>query len=898
VAGRSALDFFFAPESVAVIGATDREGTVGRTVLVNLLRGSFPGNVYAINPNRGEALGVRCYPSIRSVPKTVDLAVVVTPARTVPALIGECMDAGVRSAIVISAGFKERGAEGAGLERQIQKQIRRGKMRVVGPNCLGMMNPRLGLNATFARDIARPGSVAFLSQSGALLTSILDWSAREEVGFSAIVSTGSMLDVGWGDLIDFFGEDPETHSILLYMESVGDARSFLSAAREVSLSKPVIVIKAGRSDAGSRAATSHTGALTGSDEVFDAALRRCGVLRVQRISDLFYMAEVLAKQPRPRGPNLTIVTNAGGPGVLATDALVATGGQLAKLSEESLRALDQFLPPHWSHGNPIDIVGDAAPELYARALEIAIKDPNNNGLLVILAPQGMTNPAQVARALQPYARGHGKPVLASWMGGRMVAEGEAILNHAGIPTFAYPDTAARAFVYMWSYAYNLRGLYETPTLAENPEETEAARSRVKALLNRVRGAGRTLLTEAESKDILALYQIPVMTTRIARNEADAVACAQEIGYPVVLKVHSETITHKTDVGGVKLNLANEDAVRVAYRAIESSVAEKVGRNQFLGVTVQPMMHLDGYELILGSSVDPQFGPVILFGSGGQLVEIYRDRALALPPLNSTLAQRLMEQTRIYTALKGVRGRAPVDLFALERVLIRFGQLVIEQPWIKEIDINPLVASPERIVALDARIVLHGPHVTPEQLPKPAIRPYPMQYVARWTMNNGEQVLLRPIRPEDEPLIAKFHESLSDQSVYLRYFHMEKLSTRIAHERLIRKCFIDYDREMALVADRVAPDAGQHEILAVGRLTRIGGGREAEIAVLVTDRFQRAGLGTEMMKRLIQVAREEKMKRIVANFLPENATLRTIAERLNFTVEASEDPEYLTATLRL
>jgi acetyltransferase len=519
-------------------------------------------------------------------------------------------------------------------------------------------------------------------------------------------------------------------------------------------------------------------------------------------------------------------------------------------------------------------------------------------LLVILAPQGMTNPAQVARALQPYARDHGKPVLASWMGGRMVAEGEAILNHAGIPTFAYPDTAARAFVYMWRYAYNLRGLYETPTLTETLEATEAARSQVEALLNRVRGAGRTLLTEAESKQILALYDIPTVTTRIARNETDAVACAREIGYPVVLKVHSETITHKTDVGGVKLGLSNEEAVRRAYRAIEASVAEKAGRDHFLGVTVQPMMRLDGYELILGSSVDPQFGPVILFGSGGQLVEVYRDRALALPPLNSTLAQRLMEQTKIYTALKGVRGRAAVDLPALERILVRFSQLVIEQSQMKEIDINPLVASPERMLALDARIVLHGAEVTTDQLPKPAIRPYPMQYVAQWTMNNGEQVLLRPIRPEDEPLMVRFHESLSDQSVHLRYFHMEKLSTRIAHERLIRKCFIDYDREMALVADRVAPDTGQHEILGVGRLTRMGGGREAEIAVLVTDRFQRAGLGTELMRRLIQVAREEKLERIVANFLLENATLRTIAERLGFTLEPSDDPECMTAALRL
>jgi acetyltransferase len=889
---------FFCPSSVAVIGATERAGSVGRTVLGNLLHGGFKGKVYPVNPSHKQVLGAGCFPRIGAVPEKVDLAVVVTPAATVPGVIRECVEAGARSAIVITAGFKERGAEGAQFESQIQEELRGGKMRLLGPNCLGMMNPRLGLNATFAQEIARPGNVAFLSQSGALLTAILDWSLEEGVGFSAIVSTGSMLDVSWGDLIAFFGEDSQTQSILLYMESIGDARAFLSAAREVALSKPIIVIKAGRSSAAAKAAASHTGALTGSDEVFDAAFRRCGALRVQNISDLFYMADVLGKQPRPRGPRLTILTNAGGPGVLATDALIATGGELAPISNASIEALNQILPPHWSHGNPIDILGDADPERYARALEVEVTDPNSDGLLVILAPQGMTDPARVAERLKPYASGSGKPVLASWMGGKQVAEGEVILNAAGVPTFAYPDSAARAFNYMWRYTNNIKGLYETPVVVDRPETDEQARSKVEAILERVRAAGRTLLTEVESKEVLSFYEIPTVPTRVARKAEEAIECARAMGFPVVLKVHSETITHKTDVGGVKLNLQNEEAVGEAYHAIQNSVTAKAGAESFLGVTVQPMIRLDGYELILGSSVDSQFGPVLLFGSGGQLVEVYRDRALALPPLNTTLAQRLMEQTQVFAALKGVRGREAVDVAALEQILVRFSRLVVEQRRIKEMDINPLLAAPERLLALDARIVLHGNEVADKDLPRSAIRPYPTEYVSRWTMKNGAAVLFRPIRPEDEPLMVKFHETLSEQSVYLRYFHMEKLDTRVAHERLIRKCFIDYEREMALVADYTNPQTGEHEILAVGRLTRQNNSREGEVAVLVVDRCQHQGVGTELLGRLIAAAREEQYERIIAIILPQNTAMRALAAHFGFQIELTADPSMVVAVLRL
>ena len=712
---RPVFDCMFNPHSVAVIGATERPGSVGRTILDNLSVHQFKGNVFAVNPKHRKLLQHPCYPSIAAVPGPVDLAVIVTPAPTVPALVGQCVDAGVRSAVVISAGFKERGAQGADLERQIQSELRRGPMRLVGPNCLGLMNPWCGLNATFAEGLALKGNVAFLSQSGALLTAILDWSLREQVGFSAIVSTGSMLDVNWGDLISYYGEDRKTQSILIYMESVGDARSFLSAAREVALSKPIIVIKAGRTEAASKAASSHTGALTGSDEVFDAALRRCGVLRVQSISDLFYMAEALSKQPRPRGPRLTILTNAGGPGVLATDALIANGGELAPLSPDTVSRLNGILPPHWSHANPIDILGDADPDRYAKALEIAIDDPASDGLLVVLAPQGMTDPAQVAQRLAPYAKTSGKPLIASWMGGKQVAAGETILSAAGIPTFSYPDTAARAFDYMWSYTVRLRGLYETPAIADTLSSVEARKRDAQQLLNSVLSRGRTLLTEFESKQLLQLYGIPTVPTRVAATELEAVAHAAALGYPVVLKLHSETVTHKTDVGGVRLNLADDQQVRSAYREIQNSVIERAGKQAFQGVTVQPMIRTDGYELILGSSLDPVFGPILLFGSGGQLVEVYRDRALGLPPLNTTLAERLMEQTKIHRALKGVRGRPPVDLAALRGVLVAFSQMVLELPRIAEIDINPLIASHEHILALDARVVLLDPKVGDEAL---------------------------------------------------------------------------------------------------------------------------------------------------------------------------------------
>ncbi len=893
---RLALDAIFTPNSVALVGATEKEGSVGRTILRNLISSPFGGTVYPVNPKRPNVLGIKAYPSVTAIPEEVDLAVIVTPAPTVPGIISECVDAGVKGAIVISAGFKETGEEGAKLEQQILEHARRGQMRIIGPNCLGVMRPLTGLNATFASTIARPGNVAFISQSGALLTAILDWSFKEVVGFSAFISVGSMLDVGWGDLINYLGDDAQTRSIVIYMESIGDARAFLSAAREVSYVKPVIVIKAGRTEAAAKAAASHTGSLTGSDEVLDAAFRRSGVLRVDRISDVFYMAEVLAKQPRPKGPRLTILTNAGGPGVLATDALIADGGELASISDETTAALNQLLPPHWSHNNPIDILGDADPERYAKSLETAGKDPNSDGLLVILTPQAMTDPTQTAEQLKPFAKIDGKPILASWMGGAEVAAGVTILNRADIPTFDYPDTAARVFNYMWHYSYNLRGIYETPILPTDDDAPD--RTLAETIIKNARDAGRDILTEYESKQLLAAYDIPTTETKIARSPNDATQIAEQIGYPVVLKLHSETITHKTDVGGVQLNLLDSEAVRRAYQLIEQGVSEHVGKEHFLGVTVQKMVKLDGYELILGSSLDPQFGPVLLFGTGGTLVEVFKDRALALPPLTTTLARRMIEPTKIFTALRGVRGRRPINLAALEQLMVRFSQLVVEQQWIKEIDINPLLVSPDRLLALDARVVVHGKDMAESQLPKPAIRPYPIQYTSTWKMADGPEFTIRPIRPEDEPTMVRFHQTLSERSVYLRYFHFIKLSERVSHERLSRICFIDYDREMVLVAEYFSPETKQPEIIAAARLSKVHGTDEAEFGLLISDLFQKRGLGTELLRRLVKIGRDEGLRRIVGDILSANYDMQHISERLGFHITRSDDHSVVRAEIEL
>lgn len=876
VVRRHPLQSILAPRSIAVIGASDRAGSVGHAILTNLM--NFSGLVYAVNPHHKELLGRPCHATVAELPVVPDLVVIATPAPSVPVVVAQCVDAGVKGAVIMSAGFREVGEAGWELEKQVLAEARRGQMRLIGPNCLGFMLPHSGLNLTFAKSDVRPGRVAFLSQSGALGSAILDWSQQEQVGFSAFVSVGAMLDVGWGDLIDWFGDDPLTSSIILYMESVGDAREFLSAAREVALTKPVIVIKVGRTEAAAKAAASHTGAMVGSDAVLDAAFHRAGVLRVETISELFDMAEILAKQPLPAGPRLAIVTNAGGPGALAADTLETSGGQLATLSADTLAGLNQALPTQWSHGNPIDILGDAGPERFAQAIRLAEKEAGSDGTLVVMTPQMMTDPTAIAHALVSMERVTTKPLLASWMGGAQVEEGRRALNMAGIPTYDYPDTASRIFSLMWQHSRNLAALYETPAaLPETPDAV--ARHEVAAgILHKACQAGNGTLSRMACGQLLEAYGIPVNEARFAASEEEAVTHARELGWPVVVKLFSESITHKSDVGGVKLHLSDEAAVRRAWQEIHAVVPG----HDFQRVTVERMIQRSGVELIVGSTTDEQFGPVLLFGAGGKFVEVFQDHALGLPPLTTTLARRMIQRTRISAVLKGLRGLAPVNEAALEELLVRFSLLIIEQPRIKELEINPLLATAEGFLALDLRAKLHGSEVKDDALPKSAIRPYPERLVSSWKLRDGSDVTIRPIRPDDEPAMVRFHQTLSEDSVRLRYFTPLKLGDRVAHRRLSRICFIDYDREMALVVEKQG--AGGSEILAVGRLTKLRGMNEAEFALLVSDHWQHQGIGQELLRRLVAFGRRENLACITADILTENHGMQNVARKVGFQVK--------------
>lgn len=782
---RHELDVFFAPRSVALIGATESPRTVGRSILWNLISSPFGGTVYPISRTSKAVLGIRSYPSIKSVPETIDLAVLVTPAETVPGLIGECAEAGVKGAVLISAGFRETGGAGLLLERATLEAARSARIRLLGPNCLGVMCTASGLNATFAPVMARRGSVALISQSGALCSAILDWSAREHIGFSSVLSVGSMLDVGWGSLIDYLGSDPNTKSIVIYLESIGDVRAFLSAAREVSLDKPILVIKAGRS----RPSVDDV-ALIAPNAILDAAFRRVGVLRITQLSDVFHMTEALAWQPRPAGRRLTIVTNAGGPGLLAADMLIDSGGELAQLAPESLAALEHLLPSHWRRTNPVDILGEADPALYEKTVEIAAKDSATDGLLVIMTPQAMSDPVEVANRVARFSKLEGKPVLASWMGGVKAAEGEAILNRAGIPTFLFPDDAVRAFLYMWRYSYNLRALYETPTLTVQDGQ---AVGEVSEMLNRIRSSGRTLLTPEEANRLFAAYAIGTAA-----------------------------------------------------------------------------------DLFIGSRIDPEFGPVLLFG-------LLPDLAVALPPLNTTLARRFMEQSRVFPSLKSP------DLARLENLLVSFSQLVMEQICIREATLAVSNFAPS--------VMLYGADVDLSQTPKPAIRPYPAQYSELVSLKDGMRLHIRPIRPEDEPLIARFHLTLSEQSVYRRFFSPLKLESRIRHERLTRICFIDYDRQMALVAEALDGEA-KGEIVGVARLIKSQTGSEAELAAIVSDAYQGRGIGKSLVKRLIEFAREERLTLVTAFCLSENTAMQALLEREGFCFPQEIDPDMIEGRLEL
>lgn len=882
------LSKIFRPRSVAVVGATEREASVGRTVMENLQNASYSGDVYPVNPKRATILGLTAYPSIRALPRRPDLAIIATPAASVPAVVDECGTCQVPGLIVLSAGFREIGPTGQAIEADLARTAAKyPDMRIVGPNCLGVLVPGSGLNASFAAAMPQLGRIAFISQSGALCTSILDWSLAENVGFSYFVSIGNALDVKVDDLIDYFSEDPITDSIVLYVESVSEARQFMSAARAFTRSKPIVVYKAGRFAQSAQAAASHTGAMAGVDAVYDAAFQRAGMVRVYQAEDMFDCAELLARHPAPRGPRLAIVTNAGGPGVMATDELLERRGTLAELSAPSREALNAILPEHWSHGNPVDVLGDAGPERFAQALDIVLADANVDAVLVVLTPQAMTDPTATAELVAQSAQKSVKPVLAAWMGGQLVAAGRELLTNSRIATYESPDRAVRAFTYLVASQRSREILYETPR--QVPLDRIDARN-AHEMITRLLNDGRGTLTEMETKALLTAFGIHGTKPRPARTAVEAVRIANEIGYPVVMKIHSPQILHKTEVHGVVTGISNDDKVRRMFDEMTARARRMRPDAVVEGVTLQPMITSgEGIELIVGAKKDPVFGAVMMVGAGGITAEVLRDRALELPPLNERLARRMLQSLRIGTLLEGFRGRRAINVDRLVEVLMRISYLIADNPEIAELDVNPLLVTPQGVTALDARVVLHDKAFVETLRPYShlAIRPYPDEYVRHEVLRDGANILLRPIQPEDEP---KWHELLarcSERSIWLRFRYLFKETT---HEMATRFCFVDYDRTMAIVAE--VEDGDESQLVGVARLVADADHRNAEYAVLIADDWQGRGLGQMLTGYCLEICHSWGIDRVFAETTADNDRMQRIFDRFQFHKKESIDDEVL------
>ena len=872
------MEKIFDPKTIAVIGASNREGTVGYALIKNLIGSGFKGTVYPINFKNKSIYGVRSYSSLKDTRDNIDLAVIATPAPTVPELIKECGEYGVGGIVIISAGFMEAGEKGKEMSQNILEMARKYNMRIIGPNCLGFIKPSLKLNVSFANKMAKPGKIAFISQSGALCTAILDWSVTQNVGFSHFVSIGSMLDVGFHDLIDYFGSDPNTNSIVIYMESLTNARKFLSAARAFARTKPIIVLKAGKSSAGAKVALSHTGTLAGNDSAFDAAFKRAGIIPVKTIDQLFNAAQALAMQPRPQGKRLSIVTNAGGPGVLATDHLIELGGTLAELSEKTMAVLNENLPPMWSHGNPVDVLGDAGYERYGIAAKACLEDENTDGLLVVLTPQAMTHPGEIAKEIVAVAKKSKKPVLASWMGEGDVKEGREILELGNIPVFRIPENAVSTFMSMYRYTRNIEALYQTP--ATIPHEFSPDTQKNRELLDKIIKQKRYVLTEDEAKALLKNYEIPVTKNVIATSAEDAAEKAAEIGFPVVMKIASPDITHKTDTGGVVLNITSKQKAASTYKEIIDSAKKAVPKAKITGVLIEEMVSKK-YEIIIGSKKDPIFGPIIVFGMGGVAVEVFKDLNVGLPPLNMALAMRLIEDTKIYRLLKGYRGMEGTDIKAIQFLLYRFAYLVMDFPEIKEIDINPFVVDEQGGIVIDAKVILDeeiaGKKIKPYS--HLVISPYPKEYIYDFKLNNGKDIIIRPIRPEDEPMEAEMFSKFSRQTQYYRFFGY---IGEVTHETLIRYTQIDYDRELALIAE--IEEDGKKMMAGVVRLVADTINETAEFAIVVADNWQGLGLGNEFTDLILNIAKQKGMKKIYATVLQANTTMLHMFRKRKFNIK--------------
>jgi acetyltransferase len=875
--GQYNLNRIFKPGRVAVVGASEKAGTIGNALMRNLIDGRFPGTLLPVNPKYKTIHGHESFGSVSALETGVDLAIIATPIHTVPEIVRACVEKKIAGAIVISAGGKEVGEKGREIEERIRATAHAGGLRIVGPNCMGIIRPGANLNASFASEMPATGNLAFVSQSGAICTAILDMALKERIGFSHFVSIGSMLDVDFGDMIDYLGNDSSAKSILLYIESLTNFRKFMSAARAVSRIKPIIVLKSGRSPAGAKAAESHTGAMAGEDAVYDAAFKRAGIVRVDTIEELFDCAELMAKQPHPRGPRLAILTNGGGPGVMATDTLARYGKEPALLDPETMHALDSFLPPFWSQGNPIDILGDASAERFGRALEVCLKSKNLDGVLVILAPQALTDPLSVAETLAAAMQDRRYPVFACWMGGKRIATAVDVLNAAGIPTYDTPERAVRAFLYMVEYTRNLEMLLEVPPKMTGHMvfDQEKARKLIAA------APDQEFLPETGSKEILAAYGLPVIKTEIAETEVQASRIGREMGYPLVMKVHSADITHKTEAGGIRLDLRCDADVCEAYNQIISSACRYKPDARIEGVTIQPYFSNPDFEILMGAKRDPNFGPVILFGMGGIYTEVLKDRALGLPPMNRLLARRLMQETKAYSLLQGYRNRPAADMQRLEDMIIRLSQLLIDFPEIAELDMNPVLIKDGNPVAVDARILI-SPLAVPSSLHL-VIGPYPEEDESHMVSVDGRRIFIRPVKPEDAPLFTALFKVLSPTTIYYRFFGMLK---ELRPEMLARFTQIDYDREIALVA--IDEDSETDRMLGVARIIGDPDGKKGEFAVLVGDAWQGKGIGSNLLEKCLSIAEKQGFKTVHGIVLHENRSMLALGKKLGFGIKRDAD----------
>ena len=875
------LNRFFTPKSVAIVGASERENSVGYRLLLNMQEAGFKGGLYPVNNKREQLLGLTAYPDLNAVPEDLDLVVIATPAPSVPGIIRQCGEKGVSSVIIITAGFGELGSEGKRLQQEVLDIAHRYNIRIIGPNCLGVIRPSGYLNATFGDGTVKDGSLALLSQSGAVCTAILDWAKVQDIGFSTVVSMGGAADIDFGEVLDYLATDSKTTGILMYVEGIRDARRFLSGLKAAARLKPVILIKSGRHEAGVKAAMSHTGAMVGGDDVFDAAIARAGVVRVYSITELFSAARVLANNYVVKKDRLAIITNAGGPGVMSTDRAEDVGIIMAELSPASIEGLNEALPVHWSHANPIDILGDATSERYQKALDICLKDKNVDGVLVILTPQAMTNPTQVALSIIEGAKTSKKPVLASWTGGERVQEGRDLFANSRVAHFSTPEVAVDAFSFLAKYAQNQILLKQIPSPTDELAKPDVEGSRL--IIERVLSEGRQVLTAQESKAILAAFHIPVTQTIKVSSVKDAMIAAETLRFPVVLKVNMAEFSHKSDIGGVRLNINSVQDISRHYTEMEAAIKQLHPEITEVGMTVEPMFRSpNGRELMIGVVRDPVFGPAISFGLGGTMVEILKDNAVALPPLNAYMVEQMIAKTKAAKYLGAFRQLPPANKQALINVLLNISTLVSELPEILELDINPLIVDENGVMAVDARIKAQVSHQL-TRYSHMAIHPYPHELIQYHQLNNGVNITIRPIRPEDAILEKDFHNRLSERTKYFRF--MQALQ-ELTPEMIVRFTQIDYDREMAFVA--VTDDANMPSELGVGRCLMNPDGNSVEFALVVADDCHCLGIGSKIMTTLMQTAKAKGISFFEGEVLVVNKAMLSLVTKLGFSIETIAD----------